>query len=833
MKHTVKRGFSMLLALILCLNLVSVLSLTADAADYIPNWGSRGTVATYLSQNAQNFYAENSITYTQLAALSGGTQSTAPSSALYTALQNLMKNIHAYETSYNATKELYQYTDCQNGGGKISAFYTGIEVGPTWDGSFNREHTWPQSKGVNGNDEDDIMMLRPSTTSENSSRGNKAYGESDGYFDPNEPSNGRYNLHGDVARIFLYVYVRWGIVNGNGQSDSNGNPYTTWGSNGVMESLEVLLKWMEEDPVDTWELGRNDSVESITGTRNVFVDYPELAFLLFNQEIPVNMMTPSGSTMCSHTSTESVDRIPATCTKEGHEAGIRCTKCGTYTQGGAIIPMVDHVYVNGVCSCGAKEPVVFERLTQLKTGDVVAIVAPAYNKALSTQKVATHYNLGVDISAGYEKLASTELFEVTVNSDGSYTFATEDGTTLAMANEHNSLTENDVNDRWTLTAVSGSNGLFHVKNTARGTYLEWYSSKNNWSTYNPNSLDDQFEIAFYAAPTSDDPVDPPVDPDDPVDPPVDPDDPVDPPVDPDDPVDPPVDPDDPVDPPVDPDDPVDPPVDDPVDPSETNPYVIEMNAAALGGATSVWLDGKEYPVLTEDGETVYIAFDKDTNPKTLVVYTYNDPNAKDMHTQYPTGMKVWTVSKSGTKFVAKREAKLDNLLQYSGCSIRITGKKGIRMITSISKETKTALTGKGIDGYTLLEYGTLLGFASELDEENALVLGKSYAKSNYAYKKGVADPVFKDTGKLVQYTNVLVGFTNDQCKDDIAMRPYIILQNSKGEQITIYGGVIYRSIGYIAYQNRTVFNPGTNAYNFVWEIIHHVYGKKYDADYKG
>ena len=176
---------------------------------------------------------------------------------------------------------------------------------------------------------------------------------------------------------------------------------------------------------------------------------------------------------------------------------------------------------------------------------------------------------------------------------------------------------------------------------------------------------------------------------------------------------------------------------------------------------------------------------------------------------------------------------LDNLLQYSGSSIRIAGKKGIRMMTSVNKNTKAALTGKGIDGYTLVEYGTLLGWASELDEENALVLGKPYSKSNHAYKKGVADPVFATTGDLVQYTNVLVGFTNDQCKDDIAMRPYMILENGEGEQITIYGGVIYRSIGYIAYQNRTVFKPGTNAYNFVWEIIHHVYGDQYDADYKG
>jgi hypothetical protein len=113
------------------------------------------------------------------------------------------------------------------------------------------------------------------------------------------------------------------------------------------------------------------------------------------------------------------------------------------------------------------------------------------------------------------------------------------------------------------------------------------------------------------------------------------------------------------------------------------------------------------------------------------------------------------------------------------------------------------------------------------------VLGKSYARSNYAYKRGVADPVFAYSGNLVQYTNVLVGFNLDQCKEDIAMRPYMILEDTEGKHVTIYGGTVYRSIGYIAYQNRGVFAPGSAAYNYVWEIIHHVYGNKYDADYKG
>lgn len=251
------------------------------------------------------------------------------------------------------------------------------------------------------------------------------------------------------------------------------------------------------------------------------------------------------------------------------------------------------------------------------------------------------------------------------------------------------------------------------------------------------------------------------------------------------------------------------------------------NNEDLARESVVYVNGLPYEVKA-DGEGRYVELPK-VGELLLVTYTYHEGDGQDVHTQYPTGMKVYLVKNGEITHIPE----LDDLLQYSGSSIRITGKKGIRMITSIAKDKKAALTGKGMAGYTVVEYGTTLCFANEIPEGDGLVLDRSYARSNYAYKRGVADPVFATTKDLVQYTNVLVGFSLDQCKDDIAMRPYIILKNADGEQFTLYGGTIYRSIGYIAYQNRTVFQPKTASYNYVWEIIHHVYGDKYDADYKG
>ncbi len=283
MNRIFKQGMAALLALVLCLAMASGAAAPAEAASYVYNWGTRGEVATELSTAASDFYS-GSNTYENFSQLSGSTSTgSVPSSELYKALQTFMVQKHTKQTSYQETRYMYCYTDCENGGGKISSFYSGKAIGPSWDSgsTWNREHTWPNSKGLGGNDENDIMMLRPTSVSENSSRGNTAYGESSGYYHPNSASNGKYDLRGDVARIMLYVYVRWG------------NTGKMWGSSGVMESVSVLLKWMEADPVDTWELGRNDSVQSITGTRNVFVDYPELAFILFGQEVPENMSTPS------------------------------------------------------------------------------------------------------------------------------------------------------------------------------------------------------------------------------------------------------------------------------------------------------------------------------------------------------------------------------------------------------------------------------------------------------------------------------------------------------------------------------------------------------------
>ena len=254
---------------------------------------------------------------------------------------------------------------------------------------------------------------------------------------------------------------------------------------------------------------------------------------------------------------------------------------------------------------------------------------------------------------------------------------------------------------------------------------------------------------------------------------------------------------------------------------------LNITGTELEGESQVTLDGVAYPIQKDGEGNAYVDLPV-AESYLLTAYSYND--AADAHGRYPTGMQCYRLTRSGAAVQVERLSAFDNLLRYAGTSIRLTGNKGIRMITSVDGALKSALIKEGVYGLTLVEYGTVLARASAIGGGD---LTLQNGKSNYAYKRGVADPVFAYAGSLVQYTNVLVGFSDEDCKEDIAMRPYIILQDAAGTSYTLYGGMVYRSIGYVAYQNRNSFRPGTAAYDYVWEIIHYVYGSEYDSEYKG
>ena len=244
-----------------------------------------------------------------------------------------------------------------------------------------------------------------------------------------------------------------------------------------------------------------------------------------------------------------------------------------------------------------------------------------------------------------------------------------------------------------------------------------------------------------------------------------------------------------------------------------------LDLTGLNLAGDITIDGVDYPIEASN-DTLYV-----TIPETgdlFTYYGYKNIWASNEHSNYPTSMSVYAIERTPTGSTAREITELQDLLTYAGCSIRISGKQGIRMITALDEATKKALTGKGLAGYTLEEYGTVVSWTDALGNGSFLRLGESYARSNYAYRKGEADPVFARKNGIIQYTNVLVleNLTEADYDKDLTLRAYIQLRNTEtGETVTLYGGTVTRSIYYVAKQNADTYKPGTAGYKFVHKII--------------
>ncbi len=238
---------------------------------------------------------------------------------------------------------------------------------------------------------------------------------------------------------------------------------------------------------------------------------------------------------------------------------------------------------------------------------------------------------------------------------------------------------------------------------------------------------------------------------------------------------------------------------------------------------NVTVNGRTYPIGTDGGRYVNLPETGDI----LQRFTYLNGTYSAAHENYPTGMAAYRIIRQEGGAKLERIDGLDDLLIYSGCSIRISGKQGIRMITGITQDNKKALTSKaGLSGYTLEEYGTLICWNTDVTSGDDFSLDMSCARHNYAYLKGKADPVFARQDGKTLYTNVLVGFSLEDCGKDLILRPYIKLKDmTTGETVTLYGGSVCRSIGYIAKQNADTYKPGTAGYKYVHKIINAVYGK--------
>ncbi|MER5745903.1 endonuclease I family protein [Streptomyces sp. NPDC059913] len=204
-------------------------------------------------------------------------------SALHTIISSQSKV--SYSQVWDALKDTDQ--DPANSSNVIE-LYTGRSLSKSANGgsvgNWNREHVWAKSHGDFGTATGpgtDLHHLRPEDVTVNSIRGNKdfdnggsAVSGAPGNYTDSDSFEPRDAVKGDVARMLLYMAVRY--EGGDSFPDLEPNDKVGNGSAPYMGRLSVLKTWSQQDPPDAFEKRRNDVIyNQYQHNRNPFIDHPE------------------------------------------------------------------------------------------------------------------------------------------------------------------------------------------------------------------------------------------------------------------------------------------------------------------------------------------------------------------------------------------------------------------------------------------------------------------------------------------------------------------------------------------------------------------------------
>ena len=262
-----------------------------------------------------------------------------------------------YGTYNSSTKKITNYvygTSASNSRNNpyIHALYVNREEGKNpmraWDnhnqseGGINREHIWPKSHGF---DEEgtagargDPMHLWAADGYTNNIHSNYAYGyvnTKKTYTDiQSATSYSTYSLNGnirgtsktlgkgtvfepqdsdkgDIARACFYMVARYNNLAGNDNNIDTDNPNLTLtnevpSSSGTSSSstpfnlgiLSDLIEWHKLDPVDDYEIKRNDLLyTNFTNNRNPFIDFPDWVDYIWGNKSSSGSVNPSNDSI--------------------------------------------------------------------------------------------------------------------------------------------------------------------------------------------------------------------------------------------------------------------------------------------------------------------------------------------------------------------------------------------------------------------------------------------------------------------------------------------------------------------------------------------------------
>ncbi len=213
-----------------------------------------------------------------------------------TALKAAIANILAYGfvgKTYGEARYILEEADKNPIANSVWCFYEENTGNAEWDSgsTWNREHVWARSRGVEGETDNseismtsDIHNLKAEVPSINTKKLNYNFA-----YIPNDSAS--WGLHstacyapkvsarGDAARIMFYMAVMYGESVGIEIS----NEMTSRNSSS-QGKLDDLLMWHKEDPVDPFEVRRNNVIYQYQKNRNPFIDHPELVDYIFGDK---------------------------------------------------------------------------------------------------------------------------------------------------------------------------------------------------------------------------------------------------------------------------------------------------------------------------------------------------------------------------------------------------------------------------------------------------------------------------------------------------------------------------------------------------------------------
>jgi len=207
--------------------------------------------------------------------------------ALKKDLATLITDTHSKTISYSELQTLLKKSDVDpENPSNLLLIYGSQSTGThqrsrSINGSWNREHVYAKSKGTpnlgTSGPGADGHHLRPADNNLNSTRGSLLFDDGAGVTAYRTSRGGWFpgdEWKGDVARILMYMYVRYDKRTLPLNITMNPNTYSP-------DFPDILIKWNIEDPVSNFEKQRNDIVSKTQGNRNPFIDNPYLATVIW------------------------------------------------------------------------------------------------------------------------------------------------------------------------------------------------------------------------------------------------------------------------------------------------------------------------------------------------------------------------------------------------------------------------------------------------------------------------------------------------------------------------------------------------------------------------